>query len=385
MRLNTLIGFVALLLVASGCRDNRDLVVSVNGDSLTKAMLEQRVEQMIELKLKSKADLTMPQVEKLRKTLRRSYPAVFIDETLIAQCLAHEGVSIRPECLDAFRAAAVKGLDMPKVKNWQGLEAAVGPLAAFVADRVVAEASRQALRDWLVERNPTNLPADFVERRLAEVKAFNERMDATNAVAKARAEAAWERLKQGEAFGAVARACSDIPEERKDRGKWANLDWKQIEGDAQLYEWVRKLQPGEFSPPIEADNGLMIVRVDKKDEKECVLSRVYFQLAMYCRVPTPQEIVDEVNALHAETLFQAKYAELRSAAVIVKGESYPQSAKPKGKPKPKPKPKGMAKAKAKAKAKAAGGTAAGPSAAAVAAKTDDSVEASLKKEGEAEK
>lgn len=314
---------ICLLSCLLGCgEEERAFIVSVDGRELTQADLDSQVSLMVDLRLKCVPNIPAMELDRFRSQLVRSYPALFEREALLAGYAEREGIEVSPERLDRFKARALRGMRIPKVqvRNWAGLVKALGGhLAAGVEARVRAEALEDEVKDRLAAANPTNLPPDFAETTIQRIRAFNRDMDATNALIKARANVAWEELKAGADFGDVAAKYSEIPEERKDRGEWANLDWKQIDDEKELSKWARQLNAGEFSPPIEADNGLMIARVDRKDERECVLSRIYFCLPMFCAEPKPEQIVAEARREHADNLLKAKLAELRAGAKIVRG------------------------------------------------------------------
>lgn len=315
-----LVCFFSFLL---GCeKDERAFIVSVDGRELTKADLDSRVSFMVDLRLKCVPNISAAELQRFRSQLVRSCPILFEREALLASYAEREGIVVSSERLDRFKARAVRNMRIPKVqiRNWSGLVKALGDqLAAGVEARVRAEALEDEVKSRLVAANPTNLPPDFAEKTLQRIRAFNRDMDATNVLIRARASAAWEELKAGADFGDVAAKYSEIPEERKDRGEWANLDWKQVDEEKELSKWARQLNVGEFSPPIEADNGLMIARVDRKDERDCVLSRIYFCLPMFCAEPKPEEIVSEARRQHADNMLKAKLAELRARAKIVRG------------------------------------------------------------------
>lgn len=324
MRVYSQILFALLISFLLGCgREERAYIVSVDGRQLTESALEEQVAMMADLRLKCAPNIPAAELKRFRSQLARSYPALFEREALLAAYAEREGIAVSSERLERFKARAVRNMRIPKaqVRNWAGLVKVLGDrLAAGVEARVRAEALEDEVKDRLAAADPTNLPPDFAETQIRRIRAFNRDMDATNALVKARANQAWEELKSGATFGDVAAKYSELPEERKDRGEWANLDWKQIDEEKELSKWARQLKPGEFSPPIEADNGLMIARVDRKDERECVLSRIYFCLPMFCAEPKPEEIVAEARREHADQLLKAKVAELRAAAKIVRGD-----------------------------------------------------------------
>ena len=97
---------------------------------------------------------------------------------------------------------------------------------------------------------------------------------------------------------------------------WGAVDSRQIGDEVNICYWGKKLEIGKFSPPIEGDNGLMIMRLDDRldSDQEFHISRIYFQLAE-SRTPAPREkILAVAYEKYADRLFAEKYAELRMAA-----------------------------------------------------------------------
>ena len=341
---------VFTLFAASGCREKRDYIVSVNGHLLTREMLDRKVAMMEKVFMKANPDASVKKVREQVGKFRKSYRKLFETDCLFSDYLAAEGVQIPAETVQKFRQLAIRSFKKSGIRTWDDMMSFLGDQAVDFDEQVMVEVRRSCARDHAVSLCPTNLTPAQIEFEFKRIADFNKRADITNAVAHAHATNAWNRLKAGESFETVASEMSELKYERKDKGKWANLDWQQMECDPPLLKYARQLKPGEFSPPIEADNGLMILRVDKKDEKECHMSRIFFYLPMYCKVPTAEELEARIKMKHADRVFKGVYDRLRTAAEIKVGDQ--AKAKNKAKSKDKAKPK-MPKLKPKAKKKAA--------------------------------
>ena len=339
--------FIALFAL-SGCRERRDYIVSVNGHLLTCEMLERKVAMMEKVFMKANPDASVKKVKDQVRKLRKSYRKVFESDCILTDYLAAEGVQIPDETVQKFRQLAIHPFKKLGIRTWDDMMGFLGDQAVDFDEQVMVEVRRSCARDHAVSLCPTNLTPAQIEFEFKRIADFNKRADLTNAVAHAHATNAWNRLKAGESFETVASEMSELKYERKDKGKWANLDWQQMECDPPLLKYARQLKPGEYSPPIEADNGLMILRVDKKDEKECHMSRIFFHLPMYCKVPTAEELEARIKMKHADRVFKGVYDRLKAAAEIRVGDQ----AKAKNKAKNKTKPK-MPKLKPKAKKKVA--------------------------------
>lgn len=314
--------------VATNEKGGTNFVISVNGKCLTRAMIDERVGMMLALR-KMSSTISENDRKKLKKSLTATYPSVFVDHALREMYARSVGIQVSDEILETCRARAVRNFRSLKVKDWEGLLKKVGSGARYFEELVAGEALNQAIAEYLQKLHPLVLPDDYAETEIQKLKDYNTRMDATNAVVHARATNVWEQIKGGLSFRLAAAKYSTLKQERKDKGKWAKLDWPQIEGDPELIAWARKLNPGEFSPPIEGDNGLMILMVDAKDEKECELSRIYFSLPLFATIPTPEQVIEEAKRKHLQKLLKETYKEVRSTANIVKGNQKVPTQKPK--------------------------------------------------------
>lgn len=299
-------------------------IVSVNGKCLTREMQNRRVEMMIQLQMICRPKSTAADLAKLRRQLEKSYVDLFVDDVILKDYMAANGIVIPEKVVERSRAGALRYCKAAKIKSWADLLEKLGDHAAEFEDQVAIEMRRTAVFEKWASDNPTNLPPNFASSEIERIKLHNTHMDMTNVIVYARATNVWQKLEAGADFGEMAAQWSEVKTERDDRGDWGALDWRQIESDPLLYKYAKSLEIGKFSPPIEADNTLMILRVDKRDEKECKMSRIVFLLPMYWKVPTEAEIVETLQKAHAKRICKSKFVELRKAAKIVRFDNKKQ-------------------------------------------------------------
>ena len=304
--------------------DGDSRIISVNGECLTREMLNRRVEMMIQLQMICRPKSTAADLAKLRRQLATSYADLFADDVILKGYMEKNGVVVPEKIAERCRTDALAHCKAAKVKSWTDLRKKLGNHALEFEDQVAIEMRRTAVFEKWVSENPTNLPPDYAAKKIERIKLHNTKMDLTNAVVYARATNVWQKLVAGADFGDMAAQWSEVKAERDDRGEWGALDWPQIEPDPLLYKYAKSLEIGKFSPPIEADNTLMILRVDKRDEKECTMSRIAFLLPLYWKVPTEAEVLEAVRKDHAKRVCKAKFAELKKAAKIEKFENKKQ-------------------------------------------------------------
>ena len=326
--------FAVLAVALAGCSDNGQsaaesaddktivkkpaknrVVITVNGRELRQTNLAERVEMFVKVSTLANPKMTLNDLQRLRKKIKAIMPKMFKREVVFEDFLKSEKLTVAPETLEKAKkgiVASFKGR-----LTYDGLRRKVGPALAGILDGFAAsQATEITVRRRILEKNPLELAPDYAEKQLALIAKYNAEMSLTNAIVYARATNTWEKLKSGADFRAVAREFSEVPREAREGGDWGTLGLQQLEPDEELAKWAQQLQPGEFSPPIEGDNGLMILRVDSKKGEDYALSRIYFRLPMFKEVVSKEELLKLKKQQHDRAVLEKEIkALLKSAAV----------------------------------------------------------------------
>lgn len=303
--------------VALGRLRPSDVVVSVNGASLTKSALLARVGTMDALRRRRRPNVKVKDETANRLSLCRAYEPLFVEQALLEDWAKRENVAIPPATLKEHERRAFRNLRTKADKSLEDLFNVPGVAADELRGQIRGEALRKAVADALVAKNPTNLPPDFAQRELAGIRAYNAVMAQTNALVHARATNVWNKLKAGADFVATAKTFTEVPEEAEDNGEWGTLDDQFLADDPALLAAIRNLKPGEFTPPMEGDNGLMIAKLDGRTEDGSYeLSRIFFRLPLMVEYPTPEEIVATARETHRRNLFDELLKRLKATADV---------------------------------------------------------------------
>lgn len=132
---------------------------------------------------------------------------------------------------------------------------------AYLENRVTNEATVAAVRrDYLgkLSLKPTKEEVDKVIKRIVD---YNRSALATNRLVWARATNIWHEVRSGEGFGDYANQYSE-DENEPENGEWGEFKLGELKDDGRLAEVVANLKPGEVSEPIEADNGICILKLN---------------------------------------------------------------------------------------------------------------------------
>lgn len=137
-----------------------------------------------------------------------------------------------------------------------------------------------------------------------KIRRYNETAQMTNALVYAHATNVWKQVISSGEFDKYAQKYDERPE-HGGPGEWGVFDASQLEGDGDLLSVVRATPEGAVTSPIEADGGLLIVKVVKKmgagpkvainnDPERFELKRIFFQLPVFYKTETYEETYNNI-------------------------------------------------------------------------------------------
>lgn len=312
-----------MTIVMAGCSRSSEapdskVVASVNGHSLTIGELEARAVNIATLSChraqKKGAKSLEKRFEKITSIFRKGYPKIWVEDRVLEDYAAKNGLVVSPSRLKQFQSGALRNFGV-KGEKYVDLLALEGLNVGYWEDQVRAEALRHIVEQHWAKLYPTNLPPTFADDMIAKMEARNRAMTVTNALVYAKATNVWEKLKAGADFVKMVKEFSEIKEEVADDGEWTIVDDKFLSDDPKLLRTLRAMKPGEFSPPVEGDNGLMIARLDRYEPDDgMAVSRIFFHLPLFLTPAPKDEIVKAALTKYAKALFKEKLSELVSAA-----------------------------------------------------------------------
>lgn len=113
-----------------------------------------------------------------------------------------------------------------------------------------------------------------------------------DALAHSKADAAWKRLEAGEEWEKVAKECSEDTLIEEKNAEFAS-DWATVGLEGMEYPELAKALPelnkGDWSKPLEIDEGLVIVKVVDVVGDRKTLARMIFRMAQPVDVPANDE------------------------------------------------------------------------------------------------
>lgn len=294
------------------------VLLSVGGRELTVSNLNAKIEMMVRVRNLSSKPPSKRELKSWKANLKTTYPDVFIMQAVVSDYAREKGISIGKATTAYYQKKAVKRLNSKKIRNYKQLRKKVGSFAKLLDERIAEEALLNEVRKHIAYANPTNFPPDYVKARCQQLKDYNARMVLTNAVIYARATNVWEQLKGGADFGELAQKYTEIEAEVADKGELGVIGLQQIQDEPKFAQVLRELKVGEFSAPVEADNGVSIIRMDSKnvEKDEYGISRIYFRLPMLAKVFSEKEMEKQLRKEYNERIVGEKIEQMVRAAKV---------------------------------------------------------------------
>ena len=305
-----------LFVIMGGSCARENEVARVGGRCLTEGEQARRAGNIVALyrhRMGSRADTN--QLARIRETFVRGYARVWVEDRVLEDYAVAEGIKVSDDLTKKLQNGAFANFRATGDRKYGDLLKIEGLDVALWNDQVRSEALRSVVKDHWTKLYPTNIPDSHVEHVIASIRRHNEDMALTNAVQYAKATNVWEKLKAGADFVKMAKENTELDEEAQDDGEWAVVDAKFLSDEPVLLKWLQGAAPGMISPPIAADNGVMIARLDRlENEGGFAVSRIFFHLGQVYEPAPKDQIVGKALADYAKGLFKSRLDELVKAS-----------------------------------------------------------------------
>lgn len=322
---------LALCALAGGCEKawTESVVASAAGRDLTVREVEARANNIALLMAHREGSTN--RMERIRAVFRRGYAKKWVEDVALAAAAEAEKVAPTDAQLETARKNAWANFKAKGDKEYADLLAIPGFNREFWEAEVRSAATREAMKKHWLAKFPPEVPAGYAEGVIAKIQARNAELAVTNQLQFAKATNVWQKIVAGADFVTVAKAETELQEEVEDDCEWAVLDERFLSEEPALHKWVKSAKPGDVSPPIKADGGVLVVRLDRLDGDDgFALSRIYVRLADV-RPPAGKAAIEaDYCRREGETFFNSKLAELVTAAQPIFNEVY-ESENKKGK------------------------------------------------------
>jgi len=259
---------VALAEMAPG-----DIIVSVNGKTLTRKEYDDKLDLLVTLYSIKRPSVPKQNIDAYRARRAERIVSDYVMMQLVLREGQRQGIRVSREELAAAELKAWR--DVTPRKADEDFTAVLGPKAPMFQKVVADDEHMRATRNTLFADRLEVSEADIdrVEKRVAD---WNAVYADSNRVVMARGEEIVRELRAGADFAETAKEVSQF---RPEEGElWGEFTHAEIE-DKTLRELAFKLPVGEVSDPVDTEDGLVIIRVLERVEGATVDSPMATQVA----------------------------------------------------------------------------------------------------------
>lgn len=242
---------------------NNAILMRCNGQELSKEVFERMValrKRVVLMTMPQSSQVKIDQLTMIDENMRAVITNAFSIEAVGLQYADRNGIKADKKQISACRqnfmtACNANGSSWNKfLKRFTDVE------RQTINERVLSEATQIAAKEGYLSKNRVNI----TDEELAEIKmkfdAYNKRCAATNECVRKLAADIRKRVERGESFEKLA-IRYDQDESRTQTGEWGEFAYADFADEPELAKEARKFRTGYVTPPIEGDNGLMLVKV----------------------------------------------------------------------------------------------------------------------------
>lgn len=272
--------FLCLGFIFWGCTPS-DVILVADGRTFKKIDRDSEIDLRMHIFRLANSDFGEEEYRRRRKILLNSAENHFIEETgLLRIAERRKLVADATEITNHIRSAS--GFISRLSESEQRL-------LKDVARREVLCAKAKKVLESEVD---VDISSEEIEQARIRLDLLNKMVVATNVLIYAHATNVWKEIDSGMDFSEAARRYTE--DGGSDSCEWGRFPLAAFASEPDLLHTVEKLHVGEVSPPVQGDNGLLIVRLKGMDLTSPVmvydLERIFFKLPEEAPVMSSAEL-----------------------------------------------------------------------------------------------
>ena len=286
----------------------------------TNALTKAEADRLIDLRVKM-VQLSLPKGQNLQlrdalgARVLAAVPVGFPRDCAVREFAAANGIAAGRNEIDLMRARAMKSAKQD-FSSWPSfVRKLTADERATLDERIRIEALTESVRMWHAANRPAKVTDEEIARLRQRQRNYNQMAAATNDFTFAQATNVWRAIENGELpFGDAVRKYS-TDETDTDDGIWGDFALDYFNDSPVLAKTLSRMESGNISPPVEGDNGLMILRVDDKQVESdgravYSLSRIFFHLPEFYPELDDAAFAKEIREARQNRLFNEFIADL---------------------------------------------------------------------------
>ena len=302
-----LVLLAAAVFLVVGCEKDAGAILIADGRRLTIAGRDREIGLRTKIFGIMRPTALVADVERFRKTLEDSAEEHFIVESGLLRVARARGISASRD--------EVAGRLAP-------LSAALGRLDP--GERELAEeiAEREVLCTRVVESLRSGIDVSVSEEELdaamERLSAYADMAAATNALVYARATNVWNEIRRGADFANMAARWSE--DDDPSSCEWGAFPLAAFSDSPELQRLLPGMSPGDVTPPVEGDNGLVVARLVEVDQSPDLvgyrLDRIFFRLPECAPTLSRDELAVEIAEERRQSQLSAILRSVREKTVV---------------------------------------------------------------------
>lgn len=265
-------------------QQKQDELVTVDGKTLHYADVEAEVDLRMSLVRLRRRRMSQTALARMKAMIFKQAIPHYVQTRVFGKYALENGVVIRPADREEFGRKIAKSYQQT---NFSALKAKLSERQIRILEqRIDEELLVNAAKARIIEEAKISIMDEAVTNELARMHRMNQIATATNALVYANASNIWRKIRSRNLTFDEAVADYSESEDASARGAWVTAKVSQMKDEPRLVRAIENLRTGDFTSPVETDNGLCIIRVDSRKlenpndtEETFALSRIYLRLA----------------------------------------------------------------------------------------------------------
>lgn len=307
----------------------QDMLVTVDGETLRLADVEAAADLRMALLAMRPRRMSAQTLQRVRAKLFRQAIPHYVQTQIYKKYAMSNGVSVdaKRRSEHELKVAATYGQASFAALKKKLTDEQSALLEKGLGDELLVEASKRKI----AEVAAISVSDGQVQAQMDRMRRINAKAAATNALVYAQATNVWKKIiAKNLTFAEGVADCSEA-DDASDDGAWATVKISQLKDEVELAKLLRDMKSGDVTPPVEVDNGLCLVKVDKRylenpndTEDSYDLSRIYWRLPMFWEEVTKDEMRKEMLKMLRDEVISKKFNELVKKSKIVQHVKKPE-------------------------------------------------------------
>jgi len=300
------------------------VLMTVNGFSLTKLDVETDLTLQLALMRMTTPNVKADRIQREQDRVARKTIEGFARRRVMIEEADRRGITVTPAEIEAVKTNFVAAAFRGKKMTYAEMRGKLRPAMQKKIDADLALDARLFKLDKIMAEETAYKPTDAeVAEKLVKFADYNKRTRKLEAEIWAQASNTWQRIQGGEAFEKAGKQAVALSAHNEYEEEWGTFELSFFNDAPELKACLSVMKIGQVTPPVVADNGIVIVKLLDIGEPTQVgqntrylLSEIRFALPEYYNAYTAETLKAELAKEKSKRQLKAKVDAMVSAASI---------------------------------------------------------------------